>query len=106
MMRRIPFALCVVFTLATLVSAKATEGERSYNKPSEKVWAAVLVTAPQMGRPMVTDKESGTIVLDVGGQADKVEATLTIQVKQQSGVVTVHAVTKRTVLLGRVPDVS
>jgi hypothetical protein len=92
--------------LATLGLSKTKEDERSYNKPFEKVWAAVLVTAPQMGRPMVTDKESGTMVLDVGGEAGKVEATLTIQVKQQSEVVVVHAVTKRTVLLGRTADVA
>jgi hypothetical protein len=55
---------------------------------------------------MVTDKESGTMVLDVGGAADKVEATLTIQAKQKGNFVVVDAVTKRTVPLGRTADVS
>jgi hypothetical protein len=100
------FTLCITLMLSALAFAKTKEGERSYDKPFEKVWAAILVTAPQMGRPMVTDKESGTMVLDVGGEADKVEATLTIQAKQKSNIVVVHAATKRTVLLGRTVDVS
>jgi hypothetical protein len=47
-MRSAFFTLSITLMLSALAFAKTKEGERSYDKPFERVWAAILVTAPQL----------------------------------------------------------